>query len=80
MKLQVGDGWKGWPELAPFDAIHVGAAAATMPQALLEQLKPGGGQKKAIKTKYARPLILVNIVRFYIINSGIRVQRLRLNV
>lgn len=27
---------------APFDAIHVGAAAATVPQALVNQLKPGG--------------------------------------
>jgi len=36
------DGWQGSPADAPFDAIHVGAAAATMPAALVEQLKPGG--------------------------------------
>ena len=28
--------------LSPFDAIHVGAAAATMPQKLIDMLKPGG--------------------------------------
>jgi protein-L-isoaspartate(D-aspartate) O-methyltransferase len=42
VSLKVGDGWKGDPENAPFDAIHVGAAAETMPQALIDQLAPGG--------------------------------------
>ncbi|TWW68601.1 Protein-L-isoaspartate(D-aspartate) O-methyltransferase [Takifugu flavidus] len=32
----------GHGEEAPYDAIHVGAAAPTVPQALLDQLKPGG--------------------------------------
>jgi protein-L-isoaspartate(D-aspartate) O-methyltransferase len=32
----------GAPDAAPFDAIHVGAAAASVPQALLDQLAPGG--------------------------------------
>jgi protein-L-isoaspartate(D-aspartate) O-methyltransferase len=38
----VGDGFRGDPQHAPFDAIHVGAAAASVPQALLAQLAPGG--------------------------------------
>uniref|UniRef100_UPI00398EE759 protein-L-isoaspartate(D-aspartate) O-methyltransferase n=1 Tax=Pristiophorus japonicus TaxID=55135 RepID=UPI00398EE759 len=38
----VGDGRQGHPAEAPYDAIHVGAAASTVPQALLDQLKPGG--------------------------------------
>lgn len=42
VKLIVGDGRQGFPELGPYNAIHVGAAAPTMPQALIEQLKPGG--------------------------------------
>uniref|UniRef100_A0A3B4AI87 Protein-L-isoaspartate(D-aspartate) O-methyltransferase n=1 Tax=Periophthalmus magnuspinnatus TaxID=409849 RepID=A0A3B4AI87_9GOBI len=42
IKLEVGDGRMGCPEEAPFDAIHVGAAAPNVPQALLDQLKPGG--------------------------------------
>ncbi|GAB4251715.1 MAG: protein-L-isoaspartate(D-aspartate) O-methyltransferase [Saprospiraceae bacterium] len=37
-----GDGYKGLPEFAPFDRIIVTAAAAEVPQTLLEQLKPGG--------------------------------------
>ncbi|CAB3223706.1 unnamed protein product [Arctia plantaginis] len=42
VKLIVGDGRLGYPSEAPFNAIHVGAAAPTLPQALVEQLKPGG--------------------------------------
>ncbi|CAH1262931.1 PCMT1 [Branchiostoma lanceolatum] len=42
MKLILGDGREGSPEDAPFDAIHVGAAAPQIPQALIDQLKPGG--------------------------------------
>lgn len=37
-----GDGYKGWPELAPFERIIVTAAAPEMPQALVDQLAVGG--------------------------------------
>jgi protein-L-isoaspartate(D-aspartate) O-methyltransferase len=37
-----GDGWKGWPEQAPFDRIIVTAAPAEVPPALLDQLAVGG--------------------------------------
>ncbi len=37
-----GDGYNGWPEKAPFDAIMVTAGAETIPQPLLDQLKIGG--------------------------------------
>ena len=37
-----GDGYAGWPEKAPFDAIIVTAAPARIPQPLLDQLAPGG--------------------------------------
>ena len=40
--LITGDGRKGYPDKAPYDAIHVGAAADGVPQALHEQLKPVG--------------------------------------
>uniref|UniRef100_A0A2K6SI61 Protein-L-isoaspartate O-methyltransferase n=1 Tax=Saimiri boliviensis boliviensis TaxID=39432 RepID=A0A2K6SI61_SAIBB len=40
--LSVGDGRMGYAEEAPYDAIHVGAAAPVVPQALIDQLKPGG--------------------------------------
>ena len=38
----IGDGYKGWPAHAPFDAIMVTAAARDVPQPLIDQLKPGG--------------------------------------
>ncbi len=37
-----GDGWEGWSALAPYNGIIVTAAAADVPQALLDQLAPGG--------------------------------------
>ena len=40
--IKQGDGRLGLPSAAPFDAIHVGAAAAEVPAALVEQLKEGG--------------------------------------
>lgn len=39
---RVGDGYYGWPEQAPFDAIIVTAAASHIPPPLIGQLKPGG--------------------------------------
>ncbi|KAF5459972.1 hypothetical protein F2P56_019876, partial [Juglans regia] len=42
LSVHVGDGRLGWPEHAPYDAIHVGAAAPEIPQALVDQLKLGG--------------------------------------
>lgn len=40
--VKIGDGYFGWEEGAPFDAIVVTAAAGTIPPPLIEQLKPGG--------------------------------------
>ena len=42
IEIKIGDGYKGWPEKAPFDAIVVTAAAPRVPEALVAQLKPGG--------------------------------------
>jgi protein-L-isoaspartate(D-aspartate) O-methyltransferase len=40
--LRIGDGYDGWQDAAPFDAIIVTAAPAELPQNLVEQLKEGG--------------------------------------
>lgn len=42
IRYRHGDGFQGWPGQAPFDAILVAAAPADVPEALLEQLAPGG--------------------------------------
>lgn len=40
--VRAGDGYKGWPEAAPFDAIIVTAAAPKVPEPLKQQLRDGG--------------------------------------
>jgi protein-L-isoaspartate(D-aspartate) O-methyltransferase len=40
--VRAGDGYRGWPEHAPFDGIIVTAAASHVPPPLTEQLRPGG--------------------------------------
>jgi protein-L-isoaspartate(D-aspartate) O-methyltransferase len=42
VRVRAGDGYRGWPEAAPFDGIIVTAGAPKIPEPLLEQLKPGG--------------------------------------
>lgn len=42
VRIRVGDGYQGWPEKAPFDAILLSAAPPSIPQGLLSQLKVGG--------------------------------------
>ena len=42
ISIHVGNGYDGWPEHAPYDAVIVTAAATHIPEALVDQLKPGG--------------------------------------
>lgn len=42
VEVRAADGYHGWIEHAPFDGIIVTAAAAVIPEPLIEQLKPGG--------------------------------------
>jgi protein-L-isoaspartate(D-aspartate) O-methyltransferase len=42
LRLLHGDGARGIPDVAPFDGIVLAAAGASVPEALLEQLAPGG--------------------------------------
>ena len=54
--VRLGDGYRGWPEKAPFDIILVTAAAPLVPQPLIDQLAEGGrlvmpvGEIKGIQT------------------------------
>ncbi|MFW6152889.1 MAG: protein-L-isoaspartate(D-aspartate) O-methyltransferase [Halobacteriota archaeon] len=42
ISIALGDGSEGWPEEAPFDAIYLTCATPSIPDALLEQVRPGG--------------------------------------
>lgn len=42
VRVRIGDGYAGWPEEAPFDAVIVTAAPESVPPTLVEQLKDGG--------------------------------------
>jgi protein-L-isoaspartate(D-aspartate) O-methyltransferase len=42
VEIRIGNGWRGWPEQAPFDKVIVTAAPDLVPRSLVEQLKPGG--------------------------------------
>lgn len=44
VRLVVGDGTRGWPAGAPYDAVLVTAAGPSVPQPLVEQLSPSGGK------------------------------------
>lgn len=57
----IGDGYYGWEEHAPYDAIIVTAAAGQIPPPLLKQLKPGGKMIIPVKSfYYVQYLILVS--------------------
>jgi protein-L-isoaspartate(D-aspartate) O-methyltransferase len=54
-----GDGYNGWPDKAPFDAIIVTAAPSKIPPPLLEQLKNGGRMVLPVG-EYVQELVVVN--------------------
>ena len=68
--VREGDGYRGWPEKAPFDGIIVTAAPPTIPKPLLDQLKVGGRLVAPIGVDVQQ------LVRMTRTESGFREERL----
>ena len=68
--VREGDGYRGWPEKAPFDAIVVTAAPPEVPAPLIEQLKPGGRLVLPVGETFQELLLLTKDDR------GVKRQRL----
>ncbi|MEA1927746.1 MAG: protein-L-isoaspartate(D-aspartate) O-methyltransferase [Candidatus Auribacterota bacterium] len=58
VRVLAGDGYKGWPEYAPFDAIIVTCAPEKIPGALVEQLKEGGRMILPLGARFQQRLVI----------------------
>ncbi|NWF86140.1 MAG: protein-L-isoaspartate(D-aspartate) O-methyltransferase [Bryobacteraceae bacterium] len=59
VKVRAGDGYLGWPEAAPFDAIIVTCAPERVPQPLIDQLRDGGRMVIPVGSQGAQELYLL---------------------
>ena len=59
VEVKWGDGWGGWPEHAPYQAIVVTAAAPEMPTELLSQLAPGGRMILPLGAPYTTQVLVL---------------------
>ena len=66
--IRPGDGYKGWPEAAPFDAVIVTCAPDQVPQALVDQLKEGGRMIIPVGSGFSQDLYLLE-------KRGIKVEK-----
>lgn len=59
IKVKIGDGYEGWKEYAPFDAIIVTCAPENVPQPLIDQLAEGGKMIIPVGSVYSQVLYLL---------------------
>ena len=63
VEVRYGDGYKGWPEQAPFDRIIATAAPAEIPQALVDQLAVGGLMVLPVGEDYQELVLLTKTAK-----------------
>jgi protein-L-isoaspartate(D-aspartate) O-methyltransferase len=59
VEVREGDGYKGWPEKAPFDAILLSAAPPSVPKALINQLRVGGKMVAPVGVGFFQDLLVI---------------------
>jgi protein-L-isoaspartate(D-aspartate) O-methyltransferase len=59
VEVLAGDGYQGWPDKAPFDAILLSAAPKTIPKALLQQLRVGGRMVVPVGGLFFQDLLVI---------------------
>ena len=69
--LRVGDGYAGWPEAAPFDAVIITAAADHVPKPLIEQLRVGG----KLLMPLGDPGYVQHLTRFTRAQDGVKTEK-----
>ena len=69
---KIGDGYKGWPEEAPFDKIIVTCSPEHVPSALTEQLKEGGRMIIPVGERYQQVLHLLKKTDGKLVNEALR--------
>jgi protein-L-isoaspartate(D-aspartate) O-methyltransferase len=63
--IKWGDGYQGWPDHAPFDAIIITAAPEKIPEELVNQLKTGGKMVVPVGTLYQNLLVIIKTNKGY---------------
>lgn len=72
IQTRCGDGYFGWPEAAPFDAIMITAAVDHIPPPLIKQLKEGG----RLALPLGNPFVFQNLVLVTKVNQDIKVENI----
>ena len=71
IKVKIGDGYQGWKEHAPFDAIIVTCAPTQVPTTLKNQLKEGGRMIIPVGSSYRQDLVLLRKVNNQLVEEKV---------